>query len=134
MIDITNLKNAYKTLQQCYNDYENNQTSEFIEYIQDSCIKRFEYTLEIAWKSAKKILKENFGKKEEELSMNNIFRFMEGYGYAKNWESWREYYKMRNNTAHEYDIKKSKNIISVVPKFLDDVKFLIDKIDGESND
>ena len=57
--------------------------------------------------------------------MNNIFRFMQGYGYAENWERWRDYYQQCNNTAHEYNLVKSRKILELVPNFLADVENLI---------
>lgn len=128
MLDIKNLENAYNTLKKCYTDYKNNPDSEFIVYIADSCIKRFEYTLETAWKLVKKILIKKYGKTDKELTMNNIFRFMQGYGYAQNWENWKDYYEKRNNTAHEYNISKSRELITIIPSFLDDTEFLISKL------
>ena len=74
-------------------------------------MKRFEYTLEIAWKLMKKFLMKTYGKTEQELTMNNIFRLMQGYGYIENWETWRDYYQKRNNTAHEYSLEKSRVLI-----------------------
>jgi len=134
MINFDNLQNAYVTLNNCYRDYCGNQSSEFIQYISDACVKRFEYTLEMSWKLAKKILIQKYGKEEKELSMNNIFRFMEGYGYTKNWENWKNYYQKRNETAHEYDFVKSRTLITLVPDFLNDVEFFIKKLQEESND
>lgn len=133
MIDITNLENAYSTLNECYKDYEGNQTSVFLEYIADSCVKRFEYTLETAWKLVKKILIQKYGKTDAELTMNNIFRFMQGYGYAEDWERWRNYYEKRNNTALEYNLVKARTLIDLVPDFLKDTKFLISKLKETEN-
>lgn len=134
MISFDNLENAYITLNECYTDYSNNQQSQFIQYISDACVKRFEYTLETAWKLAKKILIQKYGKTEPELTMNNIFRFMEGYGYAKKWEHWKEYYQKRNNTAHEYDFIKARTLISLIPNFLVDVEYFITKLKEEDNE
>lgn len=131
MLDIENLKNAYETLVICYKDYEANQNSQFIEYIADSCVKRFEYTLETAWKLFKKFLIQKYGKTEQELTMNNIFRFMQGYGYAKNWEQWREYYEKRNNTAHEYSLVKARTLLYLVPQFIEDVEYMIEAMQKE---
>lgn len=128
MLDITNLENAYNTLNECYADYKVNQDSVFIQYIADSCVKRFEYTLETAWKLMKKLLIKKYGKTDSELTMNNIFRFMQGYEYAQNWENWREYYEKRNSTAHEYSIEKSRCLIALVPDFLKDTEYLISKL------
>ena len=55
MIKTENLENAYNTLLECYNDYLANQSSVLLQYVADSCVKRFEYTLETSWKLAKKI-------------------------------------------------------------------------------
>lgn len=133
MLNFENLKNAYTVLSTCYKDYQENQDSILIEYIADSCVKRFEYTLETAWKFAKKILIQKYGKSDKELTMNNIFRFMQGYGYTQNWENWRNYYQQRNNTSHEYNIEKSRELIKIIPNFLKDAVFFINKLEEEKN-
>lgn len=133
MIKAENLENAYNTLLESYNDYLSNQESELLQYIADSCVKRFEYTLETAWKLAKKIFIQKFGKTEAELSVNNIFRLMQGYGYAVNWESWKDYYQKRNNTAHEYSIEKSRQLMAVIPRFINDVEIFLKKLKEEEN-
>ena len=119
------------TLKTCYEDYLTNQESPLLEYIADSCVKRFEYTLETSWKLAKKIFIQKYGKTEEELTMNNIFRFMQGYGYSENWERWRDYYQKRNNTAHEYSLDKSRKLLELVPQFIEDIEFFITKLKKE---
>jgi len=134
MIKITNLEEAYKTLDKCYCDYKENQESLLLEYIADSCVKRFEYTLETAWKLMKKIFAKKYGKTDEELTINNIFRFMQGYGYAKNWETWKNYYQQRNNTAHEYNMEKSRTLLEIIPDFIEDTKFLLKKLKEKEND
>ena len=131
MIKTENLENAYSTLLECYNDYLANQNSVLLQYIADSCVKRFEYTLETSWKLAKKIFIQKYGKTEQELTINNIFRFMQGYGYASNWENWRDYYQKRNNTAHEYSLEKSRQLLEIIPDFINDVEFFLNKLQEE---
>lgn len=133
MIETKNLDHAYNTLLESYNDYLSNQESALLQYIADSCVKRFEYTLETAWKLAKKIFIQKFGKTESELSVNNIFRLMQGYGYALNWENWKDYYQKRNNTAHEYSIEKSRQLMKIIPQFIKDVEFFLKKLKEEEN-
>ena len=65
--------------------------------------------------------------------MNNIFRAMQGYGYASDWMTWRDYYQKRNDTAHEYSLVKSRKLINLIPNFLDDVEFFIKKIKEDIN-
>ena len=134
MISIENMENAYITLKTCYEDYEQNQNSQFIDYISDSCVKRFEYTLETAWKLQKKILQKKYAKPDVELTVNNVFRYMEGYGFIKSWEVWRDYYKKRNDTAHEYSIVKSRKLLDIIPDFIEDVEYLINKLKDISDE
>lgn len=53
----------------------------------------------------KKVLKKFYDKQEEELTVNNIFRFMCGYNYISDWEHWRTYHEKRNTTVHEYNLE-----------------------------
>ncbi len=91
----------------------------------DSCIQRFEYTYELSWKIMKKYLKLFFNKTEQELTIKNIFRYMQGYGLIKDWTKWVEYNDARNNTSHEYNLNKAQFVLTVLKTFLDDVKNFI---------
>ncbi len=133
MISIDNLVDASKTLKTCYQDYAANQDSPFIEYIADSCVKRFEYTLETAWKLAKRIFIQKYAKTEQELTMNNIFRYMQSYGWTQNWENWKNYYTKRNNVAHEYNLAKSRVLLEIIPDFIKDVDYFINKLSEDEN-
>ena len=127
-LDIEALRKAKESLQKSYSVYqEGNDEPEMCSIYADSCVKRFEYTFETAWKTMKKYFKLQYSKKEEELTMNNIFRYMESYGFAQSWLRWKEYYRQRNNTSHEYNIEKSRELLKIIPDFLIDVDFLLKK-------
>ena len=128
-IDLSNLKSALKTLKSSMDTLDANKSCDFSDMLEDSCIKRFEYTLEISRKLMKKILKKIYGKSEEELTVNNTFRFMQGYKFIPNWENWREYYEKRNNTAHEYNLEKSRKLIEIIPDFINDTEILVKNMD-----
>ena len=128
-IDITNLKSALDILKTSMEKLEENKTRDFADMLEDSCIKRFEYTLEMARKTMKRVLKKIYGKNEEELTVNNTFRFMEGYKFIDNWENWREYYEKRNNTAHEYSLEKSRKLLKIIPAFIKDTEILINNLE-----
>ena len=132
-ICIKNLSNALVSLKECNLKYEENKTSDLAVFLEDACIKRFEYTLEIARKMMKKILKKIYAHPEEELTVNNIFRFMQGYNFISDWERWRNYYEKRNNTAHEYNLEKSRELVSIIPQFIQDTEELIDNINRKLN-
>ena len=134
VIDISNLESALLTLKSSMQILEKNSGLEFTDMLEDSCIKRFEYTLELARKMMKKVLKKIYGLSEDELTVNNTFRFMQGYKYINNWENWRNYYEQRNNTAHEYNLQKSRQLIEIIPQFIDDTELLIKNLKEKHND
>lgn len=131
-LDIEYLRKAQASLIKAYEIYctDTATNQDMCDIFSDSCVKRFEYTFETAWKVMKKYFKLQYHKTEEELTMNNIFRFMEGYGFTDSWLKWKEYYAKRNSTAHEYNINKSRNLISIIPDFIADVNFLLNKWDS----
>lgn len=49
-LDLSNLKNSFSTLKECYFDYTQQKDKKMKTYIKDSCVKRFEYTYETAKK------------------------------------------------------------------------------------
>lgn len=130
-IDISNLKNCITALEECINAYKTNTNEQMRGFIEDSCVKRFEFTVETSWKTMKKYLKEVYGKDDKELTMNNIFRLMEGYGFIKSWETWREYYDRRNDTSHEYNREKAIKIIDTMSNLLQDAEFLYNELEKE---
>lgn len=124
-LDLSNLKNSFSTLKECYFDYTQQKDEKIKTYIKDSCVKRFEYTYETAKKIMNKFLKKEYDKTEKELSINNIFREMFALGLIDNFENWVGYREQRNTSAHEYDITKTYPIIDLVPRFISDIDFFI---------
>ncbi len=128
------LENTLNTLQESWTAYINNQNEKSISnIIADSCVKRFEYTMETALKLMRRYLKLEYAKDDKELTVNNIFRFMAGYGMIKNWENWKEYYAKRNDTSHEYNIEKARNLLPIIPQFIQDTSYLIGSFNQERN-
>jgi len=122
-------KNSLNTLKECYSDMVKAEDEKIKLYIQDSCIKRFEHTYEIAKKIMNKYLKKEYDKAEKDLTINNIFREMYGLNLIENFENWTEYRLKRNITSHEYDLDKSGEILAIVPDFIADTKYLIDSLE-----
>ncbi|MDR0715512.1 MAG: nucleotidyltransferase substrate binding protein [Puniceicoccales bacterium] len=129
-IDISPLKKAIKTLEESWGVLRSSNDSKLHYIVLDSCIKRFEYTVETAWKLMKRFLKLRYGRSDQELTVNNIFRLMEGYGFIQSWENWREYYVKRNDTAHEYNEDKARTLIQCIPAFISDVSLLASRLES----
>ena len=76
-----------------------------------------------------KFLKKEYDKSESDLTINNIFREMYSLDLIKNFENWVEYRQKRNITSHEYNIDLTYSIIDIVPKFIEDVQYLINSLE-----
>jgi nucleotidyltransferase substrate binding protein (TIGR01987 family) len=68
----------------------------------DGTVQRFEYSYEIIWKLAQRILKDNEISAETPKS---VFRELGRLGWIDNVEQWFEFQKSRNETSHEYGKK-----------------------------
>lgn len=128
-LDLSNLKHSLDTLKECYSDMVKEDDDKIKLYIQDACIKRFEYTYETAKKIMNKYLKKEYDKTEKDLTINNIFREMYGLNIIENFENWAEYRLKRNITSHEYDLDKSSEILDIVPSFIVDTEYLITSLE-----
>ncbi len=128
-LDIEALKNAFKSLKKAYEIFSAGSSEpDMCDIYADSCVKRFEYTFETAWKIMKKYFKLQYNKSEEELTMNNIFRYMEGYGFTDSWLKWKEYYAKRIDIEEGYSVKKTKELLSIVSEFIKDTDLLLNKL------
>lgn len=129
-LNLSVLKNSLATLKECYQDLNSQNDEKMKIYIKDSCIQRFGYTYEAAKKIMNKFLKKEYDKKDSDLTINNIFREMYGLGLIENFENWVDYRQKRNLTSHEYDINLTYPIIDIIPDFINDTEFLINKLEG----
>ena len=123
-LDLTVLKNSFETLTQCYEDFCAEKDDKIKTYIKDSCIKRI----------MNKFLKKEYDKEEKDLTINNIFREMFALGFIENFENWVDYREKRNTTSHEYNLEKTYIIMDIVPNFIKDIEFLINKLENTLED
>ena len=128
MIKIDNLISALKTLKIGFELFQNNRNPDIKDMLADSCVKRFEYTLETSIKLMKKFLKQVYFIDEKDLTVNNVFRLMQGYNFIISWENWRNYYQKRNDTSHEYNIQKSRDLLKIIPDFIKDTEILVENL------
>lgn len=125
-LDTKILAESISTLKEAYELYLQNNEEKLKSALQDSCIKRFEYTYETAKKYMNKYLKYAFDKTD--LPINNVFREIYGLELIDDYERWIDYRTKRNDTSHEYNIKKAHKIINVLPVFIQDVEVFADKL------
>lgn len=130
-LDTKILKEAIDTLKDAYELYLQNDEDKLKSALQDSCIKRFEYTYETAKKIMNKYLKYAFDKTD--LPVNNVFREIYGLGMIEDFERWVDYRTKRNDTSHEYNLKKAHKIMDVLNNFIVDAEYFLVNLNNSLN-
>jgi nucleotidyltransferase substrate binding protein (TIGR01987 family) len=92
----------------------------------DGAIQRFEFTLDISWKTGKKIL-ESMGIKSE--SQKLVVRDLGQQGLIDNVNLWIDFIDSRNETSHLYEDDVAKLVYSKVEFFYVEAEKLYSKFD-----
>ncbi len=91
----------------------------------DSAIKRFEFTVELAWKSAQKFLRaEGIICRSPKECLREAFRF----GLIEDDPRWIEMLQDRNLTVHTYDETAADEVYHRLPQYLEILGNLKDKL------
>lgn len=133
-MDYTQLKTAIQRFGEMLEAYRNNADRSPLEQeaVQDSLIKRFEYTLEIAWKICKEHLEDEGFAEAATGSPKSIIRLAAQRNLIKNPESWFTYLRFRQDTSYDYSSDKAEAVLDITEDFYEDVVALYRGMTGES--
>lgn len=133
-MDYTQLKTAIKRFSEMLGAYRDNVSRPPLEQeaVQDSLIKRFEYTLEVAWKICKKHLEEEGFAEAATGSPKSIIRLAAQRNLINNPEAWFGYLQFRQDTSHDYSSDKAEVVLDIAENFYQDVVNLYRGMTGES--
>lgn len=88
------------------------------DFIRDSVIRRFEFWVELAWKTSKKIMGTHTS------SPKDVIREMAQSGYIQDIDIWLNSIDMRNLSSHTYKEELAEKVYSFIIKFLPYLKSL----------
>ncbi len=95
----------------------------------DGVIQRFEFSFELLWKTIQEYAK-NEGL--EVYSPKEAFRVGGELDLIDKVEDWFEFLHQRNLTVHIYNQKMAKEVINNVPKFLEEAKRVVEKMERKN--
>ena len=96
------------------------------DIVRDAVIQRFEYTFELAWKNLKRVLEEEYGRRD--LTIRDMFREGATLGLLEKPEDWLEFHRARNLTSHTYSRKTAKEVYKIAKKFATQAGRLVAKL------
>ena len=133
-MDYTQLKTAIQRFREMLEAYRENAKRPPLERqaVQDSLIKRFEYTFEMAWKTCKRHLAEEGFAEAASGSPKSIIRLAAERKLIRDAEAWMGYLAFRQDTSHDYSSDKAETVLDVAENFHRDVVSLYMEMTGES--
>lgn len=124
-IDLSKFQSALKSLEAALTPPPVNDRE------RDGAIQRFEYTFELAWKSAKKVLE---GHGIASNSPRGVFRELAQLTWISNPEQWIEFLEYRNLTTHTYQQQTADAVFAIVPKFATEAQRLLKTLEERVNE
>lgn len=95
------------------------------EFIRDSVIQRFEFSVELAWKTAKKMMG------TATSAPKDVVREMAQNGYVDDVKIWLEAIDMRNLSSHTYKEELAEKVYGFAKSFLPLLKNLVTKLSSK---
>lgn len=124
-VSLDELKKAVGSLKISIELYHNaalNDT-EAKKAFRDACIQRFEYSIELSWKTALKVLGSTTA------AAKPAIREMARSNLILNPEIWLTFIDARNETSHSYDEDIAKKVFIKIESFLPEAIKLIDQLE-----
>ncbi|MDX9731323.1 MAG: HI0074 family nucleotidyltransferase substrate-binding subunit [Bdellovibrionales bacterium] len=97
------------------------------EFIRDSVIQRFEFCVELAWKTSKKIMGAST------TAPKDVIREMAQSGYIEDAQSWLFAIDMRNLSSHTYKEDMAEKVYGFAAGFLPQLKQLLSHLQATQN-
>lgn len=92
------------------------------EFLRDSCIQRFEFCVELAWKTSKKIMGTSTS------APKDVIREMAQSAYITDIHLWLNAIDMRNLSSHTYKEELAEKVYAFAQSFLPELQKLVELI------
>ncbi len=102
------------------------------ELMRDGVIQRFEYTMDLCWKIMQRYFKLLQIDASIIRSKNDLFREAARLKIIASAEAWMMHYAARNETSHDYNTEKARQVYAQVKHFLPDAKKLLETLQNVS--
>ena len=112
------------------------RTDENDSHLRDGLIQQFEFTYDVAHKTLRRVLEARAADPAEidRMSFPTLIRtaFEQGL-LEEGWPKWQDFRENRNITSHTYDEDLARKVANAIPRFLDEVRDLADKLSCEGS-
>ena len=124
-----NLEPLEKAIEQLKMGIKQSQAESDNELLRDGVIQRFEYTMDLSWKTIQRYLKHIAQVDESAIrTKKDLFREAARIRIITNVEAWFGYYEARNETSHIYDPQIAQSVFEQAELFLPDAINLLEAL------
>ncbi len=129
-LDISPLENATNQIEQSLNYYHSDlakQDPGLALQLRAASIQAFEFTYELCWKMLKRYLEISAPSLNnvDALAFPELIRSAAEQGLLLHgWPQWKIYREARNIISHTYNQAKAKQVMEIIPQFLEEAKYL----------
>jgi len=127
-LDLTSFEKALLRLEEALQAYAGAPDNTLYR---DATIQRFEFTYEVAHKMLKRYLEMTAANPAaiDEMAFADMIRTGSEQGLLRSgWDKWRDYRKARGTTSHTYDEAKAKEVVAIIPDFLQEAQSLCNEL------
>ena len=131
-LDLTSLENALQRLAEALQACDSTPQNTLYR---DATIQRFEFSYELAHKMLKRYLEMAAANPAgiDELAFPDLIRTGSEQGLLRSgWDKWAQYRRARSITSHTYDEVKAKQVMLIVPDFLEEARFLLSELQSRN--
>ncbi|MGB0719701.1 MAG: HI0074 family nucleotidyltransferase substrate-binding subunit [Bdellovibrionales bacterium] len=98
------------------------------DVVRDAAIQRFEYSVELSWKTLKRFLKIVYA--IDEGATRELYRLAERHGLIADHKVWFRYLDARNATSHTYNAETAQDVYDSAKRFLADARLLLSAMEA----
>ncbi len=110
-VSIVEFEKALVSLSEALQFYQHTEDLTQKKIARDACIQRFEFCVELAWKTSGKLMGSS------STAANIVIREMAQNGFISDPELWFDFVKSRNLSSHTYDDGVAKSVFAVIQTF-----------------
>lgn len=121
-VSVLELEKAIKSLEEAIALHQCAKTEPEKKAFRDAAIQRFEFSIELSWKTSMKILGSTTS------SAKSAIREMARNNLVDDAEAWLKFIDGRNETSHSYDEDVAKRVYLLVLNFLPYSQRLLEKL------
>lgn len=118
-ISIVEFEKAINSLEEAISFYNSTNDNSQKRAFRDAAIQRFEFTIELSWKTSMKVLGSNT------VAAKNAVREMARSNLINDPTKWINFIDCRNETSHSYDEDIAKKVFIVIQHFLPEAQTLL---------